>query len=86
MQTQLELFYFAACPYCQLVLHKLRKHQLEIPLRDTRNDPQSRAKLSQDTGKTQVPCLYINNRPMFESSDICDWIDDHLDEIAHYKK
>ena len=35
---------------------------------DWRTDLQNR------TGSTQVPCLFINGKPMFESLDIIDWM------------
>jgi len=31
-------------------------------------------KLKKDTGRTTVPCLYINGKPMFESYDIMEWL------------
>lgn len=30
-----------------------------------------------DTGRRTVPCLYIDNQPMFESQDIMEWLRDN---------
>ena len=31
-------------------------------------------KLVKDTGRSTVPCLYVDDNPMHESSDIIDWL------------
>ena len=46
-----------------------------IEYRDTRTDPKWRADLQQRTGRTQVPCLFIDGEAMFESADINDWLE-----------
>lgn len=72
----LELFYFPECPYCQRVLHKIKQLNLtEIVLSDIHQNPAKRDTLLKDTGRKTVPCLYIDNKPMFESSDIMYWLE-----------
>jgi len=38
-------------------------------------------KLKKDTGRTTVPCLYIDNNPMFESYDIMEWLKTNKDKL-----
>ena len=72
----LVLYKFDACPFCQRVQRQLEPLGLtqDIELRDTRQDPKARALLQEETGRTQVPCLFINGKPLFESSDISDYL------------
>ena len=71
---ELVLFKFDSCPYCRRVAQVIRELQLNIPTRDTREERAARAELQDKTGRTQVPCLFINGRPLFESADIIRWL------------
>lgn len=83
MKKKLELFYFTACPYCQIVLEALRQTGLEndVEYLDTSENPHYRERLLRDTGRATVPCLYIDGKPMFESRDIAAWIHKYAKEI-----
>lgn len=70
----LVLYKFDSCPYCRRVQRVLDQLDLEVELRDTRENPEHRRALRQQTGRTQVPCLFIDGEPMFESADIVDWL------------
>ena len=71
----LVLYKFDACPFCQVALDVLERHGLDIPMRDTRRDPDARSEHRARSGQTQVPCLYIDGTPLFESSDIARWLE-----------
>ncbi|MBW1881075.1 MAG: glutathione S-transferase domain-containing protein [Deltaproteobacteria bacterium] len=34
------------------------------------------------TGRTQVPCLFVDGEPMFESLDIVDWFERSFERQA----
>ncbi|MFT5587737.1 MAG: glutaredoxin 3, partial [Cognaticolwellia sp.] len=72
----LVLYKFDSCPYCQRILRQIEPLGLSanIELQDTRQDPKARAMLQERTGRTQVPCLFIDDKPLFESSDIADYL------------
>lgn len=70
----LELFYFPQCPFCMMVLRTLKEHNLKVDLLNIREDENHYQRLLKDTGRTTVPCLYIDNKPLFESSDIISWL------------
>ena len=72
----LELYKYDACFYCRRVMSALEKlGDLGVVLRDTRKEPEARAFLIEKTGRTQVPCLFIDGEPLLESLDIIDWLE-----------
>lgn len=80
---KLELFYAPYCPFCQIVLAKIKFLGLssQITLRDTMQDETAAKWHFQKTGRNTVPCLYIDQKPLFESSDINDWLENNQEEI-----
>jgi glutathione S-transferase len=79
----LALYMFAACPYCQRVLHALARLALDLELRDVRIHPEYRQELVEATGRGTVPCLRIEEddgsvRWLHESLDIIAFLDKHF--------
>ncbi len=72
---RLALYKYDSCPFCVRVLRRLGQLDLQVELRDTRRDPQHRRYLQEQTGRTQVPCLFIDEQPLFESADIIAWLE-----------
>lgn len=72
--VRLELYKFDACPYCQIVMREITALGLNVPMRDTRSEPAAAAAHKAATGRTQVPALYIDGVPLFESADIVEWL------------
>ncbi|MDG1480170.1 MAG: glutaredoxin [Myxococcota bacterium] len=72
----LVLYKYDACPYCRRVMQVVDRLRLQgtIEYRDTRTEPKWRGDLQERTGRTQVPCLFIDGEAMFESADIGDWL------------
>ncbi len=70
----LVLYQFDACPWCQIVLRAIDQLAVDVTLRDTRRDPDAARAHRETTGRTQVPCLYIDGQPLFESADIVEWL------------
>ncbi len=72
MGKQLDLYYYDACPYCQKVLRAMRRLGIEdaITLKNILTNQQYANTLVQVGGKRQVPCLFIDGQPMYESDDI----------------
>lgn len=71
---KLELYYYEECPYCQRVLRTISELKVQIELKNTRLNSEYREFHLKTTGMTQVPCLYIDGKPMFESLDIMNWL------------
>ena len=65
------------------VLRKIDELGLEgkISFKNTLEVPANREFHIQKTGRTTVPCLYIEGEPLFESSDICQWLEENQSKI-----
>ncbi len=68
------LYHFESCPYCAKVRAAAAELGVELEMRDTRADDRHREELLELTGRTQVPCLVIDGRPMHESDDIVNYL------------
>lgn len=67
----LELFYKPTCPFCQKVLAWMKDHDVEnVTLYDISTDAEAADRLVKVGGKRQVPCLFIDGEPLYESDDI----------------
>jgi len=83
IEKKLELYYFEQCPYCQFVMSALRVSSLEqkVTLLDIHEDHKLKEELIKKTGRATVPCMFIDDKPMFESRDIADWIHRYAREL-----
>lgn len=74
----LELFKFDECPYCQRVMRYIEEDgRTDIVYRDIHNEPDERERLIAIGGMEQVPCLFIDGKPLYESLDIIAWLKAH---------
>jgi glutaredoxin len=76
----LELFKKDACPYCQRVFKTIARLSVPVRLRDIRREPQAVEVLQKIGGKRQVPCLFVDGKPMYESADIVAFLES---QFAH---
>ena len=80
-RPNLTLYQFPTCPYCQKVLRFMAEHALDIPRKDTRQEPDARTELIQLGGKSQVPALAIDGTILYESDAIIDWLRANLVDV-----
>ncbi|MDY5113557.1 MAG: glutaredoxin domain-containing protein [Bilifractor sp.] len=74
----LELYKKDTCPYCQRVMGWIRENgRTDVVYRDILEDPDNHARLIRDGGMDQVPCLFIDGKPLYESMDIIQFLADH---------
>lgn len=73
-KQKLELFYFPSCPYCQLVLRQIDYLEIDVELKNIQENPEYKKFHIEKTGRKTVPCLYIDGEPLFESSDIINFL------------
>ena len=78
----LDFYYFESCPYCQRVITVINKLKIKVNWKDTMKDPANGKKLREVTGRTTVPCLFIDGEPMFESLDIMKWMEANKDTLT----
>ena len=63
------------CGYCHRVLRAVDAMGREVPTRDARRDAEAHQMLVEATGRTQVPCLFVDGTPLLESLDIIAWLE-----------
>ena len=73
----LSLYYKPSCPYCKKVVHYLKSSGHEIEYIDTETSAQAKKDLTKKGGKSQVPCLFIDGKPMYESDAIIHYLKTH---------
>lgn len=78
---KLELYHMEHCPFCRRVFAAIdQAGRTDIIYKDIIKDPQARQTLKEVGGMEQVPCLFIDGQPMYESLDIIAWLDAHPQE------
>ncbi len=75
---KLELFMFETCPFCRRVLNYLEESgRTDVELHNIRQNEADRRRLIEVGGVEQVPCLFVDGVPMYESLDIIAWLKEH---------
>lgn len=75
---KLELFERETCPYCVKVMRFIEESgRTDVVYRDITAEPAQRDRLVEVGGKQQVPCLFIDGEPLYESDDIVAWLASH---------
>lgn len=73
--AKLELFYKETCPYCHRVMDFMKDKGISgVELLDIESDAAIKNRLVEVGGKGQVPCLFIDGKPLYESLDIIDYL------------
>ncbi|MBT3983410.1 MAG: glutaredoxin [Bacteriovoracaceae bacterium] len=78
---KVELYYYDYCPYCVMVINTVHKLGIKIDYKNTRQDPANGQYHQEQTGRSTVPCLYIDGKPLFESRDIIEWLKSNADKL-----
>jgi glutaredoxin len=78
--AKMALYQYKACPFCVKVRRSMKRHSLNIELRDVKREQQFREELVQHGGQLKVPCLKIIDddgecRWMYESKDIISYLE-----------
>jgi len=72
------LYHFESCPYCAKVRSAVKELGVDLEMRDTRGNDTYKDELLEITGRTQVPCLVIDGKPMHESDDIVNYLKENF--------
>ncbi len=78
---RLALYNSDTCWFCARVRQTMDRLGMAIEIRDATGNPQHREALLKGGGKTQVPCLRIEEdggavRWLYESADICRYLEE----------
>lgn len=75
---KLDLYMFPGCPFCRRVLAAIdAAGRTDVTLHDIHKHNDDRRTLVETGGKEQVPCLFIDGEPLYESLDIIAWLEAH---------
>ncbi len=79
------LYHYDSCPFCVMTRRVIDQTSLDIELRNIQMEPQHRADLIKNGGKSTVPCLRIDMKDgrsgwLYESSDIMHFVRDYADK------
>lgn len=75
---KLDLYKLETCPFCRKVLNAIAEStRTDVTLHDIHENDADREYLIAHGGKEQVPCLFIDGKPLYESDDIIAWLAAH---------
>ncbi|MBQ9157616.1 MAG: glutaredoxin [Eubacterium sp.] len=75
---KLKLYMFETCPFCRKVINAIQESgRTDIEMHDIHKSEADRMYLRTVGGKEQVPCLFIDGKPLYESTDIIIWLKAH---------
>lgn len=80
---QIELYHRQDCPHSARVRRFIDSEGLksQIKYHDLDKEEGSDRALLDLTGDEQVPCLVVDGKPILESDDIVDWLEENKDEL-----
>lgn len=71
---ELTLYYRKTCPFCRKVLQFMQENNITVPLKEIPGKSEYQQELVHVGGKSQVPCLVIDGKALYESDDIIQWL------------
>ena len=74
---ELILYVSTYCSSCMKVTGYLKKRGIPLPLRNVSGEARFREELVRIGGKSQVPCLVIDGKALYESDDIIRWLQEN---------
>jgi glutaredoxin len=78
--AKMAIYQFKACPFCVKVRRELKRHSLNIELRDAQHNAEIKAELTTEGGRHKVPCLRIE-----KADNSVEWLYESNDIIAYLK-
>ena len=74
----LNLYMMETCPFCRKVIREIEEEgRTDIRYSNINKNEEDRNTLVSVGGKQQVPCLFIDGEPLYESDDIIKWLRDN---------
>jgi glutaredoxin 3 len=78
---KLSYFYFESCPFRRMVNQVIEQLNIKVEYCNIHADEKAFELLHKTTGKTMVPCLFIDGKALFESADIVAWLKDNAERL-----
>ena len=74
----MKLYMFDTCPFCKKVIKAIEESgRTDIEFANIHKNEKDREELVKVGGKEQVPCLFIDGKPLYESADIIKYLKDN---------
>lgn len=75
----LTLYVGTYCPFCKKVEHFMDENNIDsVEIKNIDDDKEAREYLIENGGKKQVPCLFIGDKPLYESLDIIKYLKENV--------
>ncbi|MET3617693.1 glutaredoxin [Peptoniphilus olsenii] len=75
---KLTLYVGTFCPFCKKVENFMEEKNINsVEIKNIDKDAEARDYLIEKGGKKQVPCLFIGDKPLYESMDIIKYLRDN---------
>lgn len=75
---ELKLYYMKPCPFCKKVIKFIEEENIEdVQLMDVFKT-ENMDELIKVGGKEQVPCLFVDGKPMYESDEIINYLKENI--------
>jgi glutaredoxin len=86
LALNMSLYQFNACPFCVKVRRHMRRHAINIELRDAKNDLAFKNELIREGGKYKVPCLRVQIDAntvewLYSSEAICTFLTTRINQL-----
>lgn len=72
--TSAVLYYAPYCVHSRRVLEYIKEMNVQIPMKDVSQDEAAKEELRTKGGLMQVPCLFIDGKPLYDDELIMQWI------------
>lgn len=73
------LYYSPACWHSQQLIDSLDQMNIKLPMKDVSADSEAKEYLRVNGGLMQVPCLFIDGKPLYNDEEIMKWIKANTD-------
>ncbi len=76
---KLTLYVGTTCPFCKKVESFMEEKGIDsVEIKNIDEDKEAREYLIEKGGNKQVPCLFIGEKPLYESLDIIKYLNENL--------
>ena len=76
---KLTLYVGTTCPFCKKVESFMEDKGIDsVEIKNIDEDKEAREYLIENGGKKQVPCLFIGDKPLYESLDIIKYLKENV--------
>ncbi len=76
----LVLYYSERCYFCNIVVDFIKEKNIKVDYKEIKKQD-NLSYLFKTTNRQTVPCLFIDDVPMYESKDIIEWMKSNINQL-----